>query len=196
MIHPLEAGRLRLAVLVLVRPLWKSALGIAAAVGAVLFWFHSQEPRNDRDWQVDVSRPPRIERSGDRVVVKVQRPNARDEIERDLGLLELFGEKAAARAGLREVIDLPALVEHLSASLRRELDFREEASNIELMREVRRHADVPLVPMTYFNVVNRAGLEKFASMLHGASAEGLILPDLPFEEGRELAGHLAKRGIA
>ena len=74
--------------------------------------------------------------TGDRVVVKVQRPNARDEIERDLGLLELFGEKAGARAGLREVIDIEALVEHLSSSLRRELDFRQEAANIERMREV------------------------------------------------------------
>ena len=39
-------------------------------------------------------------------------------------LLELFAEKAMARPGLREVIDIPALVEHLSESLRRELDFR------------------------------------------------------------------------
>ncbi len=74
--------------------------------------------------------------TGDRVVVKVQRPTARSEIERDLGLLELFGEKAAGRSGLREVIDIPALVDHLSTSLRRELDFRQEAGNIERMREV------------------------------------------------------------
>jgi ubiquinone biosynthesis protein len=74
--------------------------------------------------------------SGDRVVVKVQRPNAREEIFHDLGLLELFAEKAMARPGLREVIDIPALVQHLSESLRRELDFALEASNIERMREV------------------------------------------------------------
>jgi ubiquinone biosynthesis protein len=74
--------------------------------------------------------------SGDRVVVKVQRPNSRDEIMRDLGLLELFAEKALTRPGLRGAIDIPALVEHLSASLRRELDFREEAANMERMRQV------------------------------------------------------------
>jgi ubiquinone biosynthesis protein len=73
---------------------------------------------------------------GDRVVVKVQRPNARDEIMRDLGLLELFAEKALRRPGLRGAVDIPALVQHLSASLRRELDFREEAANMERMREV------------------------------------------------------------
>ena len=73
---------------------------------------------------------------GGRVVVKVQRPNARDEIMRDLGLLELFADKALRRPGLRGAVDIPALVQHLSASLRRELDFREEAANMERMREV------------------------------------------------------------
>src|SRR5205823_2997715 len=73
---------------------------------------------------------------GDRVVVKVQRPRASDEIMRDLGLLELFAEKAEGREALRDLIDVPALVEHLSSSLRRELDFRHEAANIARMREV------------------------------------------------------------
>ena len=73
---------------------------------------------------------------GERVVVKVQRPTARDEIARDLGLLELFAEKAASRPALRELIDIPVLATNLSESLRRELDFRQEAANIERMRQV------------------------------------------------------------
>jgi ubiquinone biosynthesis protein len=73
---------------------------------------------------------------GERVVVKVQRPRARDEIMRDVGLLELFAAKAANRDALRGLIDIPALVEHLSSSLRRELDFRNEAANVARMREV------------------------------------------------------------
>ena len=60
-----------------------------------------------------------------------------EEIERDLGLLELFAEKArGARGLLRRWSTSRRVVEHLSASLRRELDFREEAANIERMREV------------------------------------------------------------
>ena len=73
---------------------------------------------------------------GQRVVIKVQRPGAAEEIERDLGLLALFAEKAEGREALAGLIDIPAVVEHLSSSLRRELDFREEASNIERMRGV------------------------------------------------------------
>ncbi len=73
---------------------------------------------------------------GERVVVKVQRPTAQDDILRDLGLLQLFAEKTADRPGFRQVVDMGAIFEHLSASLQRELDFRQEASNIERMRTV------------------------------------------------------------
>ncbi len=74
--------------------------------------------------------------AGDRVVVKVQRPTAREEIEQDLALLELFAEKVEGRPGLNQVIDMAAVFEHLSSSLHRELDFRQEASNIDRMRTV------------------------------------------------------------
>jgi ubiquinone biosynthesis protein len=74
--------------------------------------------------------------SGERVVVKVQRPGARDEIMRDLGLLRLFAEKTESREALRRIVDLPAVVEHLSNSLQRELDFEQEAANIDRMHEV------------------------------------------------------------
>ncbi|HYZ10790.1 MAG TPA: AarF/UbiB family protein, partial [Actinomycetota bacterium] len=66
---------------------------------------------------------------GERVVVKVQRPSARKDILQDLGLLELFAEKTSEREAFRQVIDLPMIVEHLSDSLKRELDFRREAQN-------------------------------------------------------------------
>jgi predicted unusual protein kinase regulating ubiquinone biosynthesis (AarF/ABC1/UbiB family) len=73
---------------------------------------------------------------GARVVVKVQRPQAGPDIYRDLGLLELFAQKTAERPAFRQLVDVPAVIDHLSTSLRRELDFRQEARNIERMREV------------------------------------------------------------
>jgi predicted unusual protein kinase regulating ubiquinone biosynthesis (AarF/ABC1/UbiB family)/nucleotide-binding universal stress UspA family protein len=74
--------------------------------------------------------------SGDKVVVKVQRPDAKEQIEQDLALLEVFAEKVGDRPGLRAVIDMPAVFEHLSDSLHRELDFRREAENMARLREV------------------------------------------------------------
>jgi tryptophan synthase alpha chain len=50
-----------------------------------------------------------------------------------------------------------------------------------------RRADVgvPLVAMTYFNVVFRAGLSRFADLLAGAGISAAIVPDLPLDESGE-----------
>jgi ubiquinone biosynthesis protein len=89
---------------------------------------------------------------GERVVVKVQRPTARHDIMRDLGLLAVFVEKTADRPAFRQIVDMGAILEHLSASLQRELDFRQEAGNIERMRQVLEaypRLDVPKVHTEY-----------------------------------------------
>jgi ubiquinone biosynthesis protein len=72
--------------------------------------------------------------SGEDVVVKVQRPTAEEAILRDLALLELFAEKAGRRRVLGSLVDFPTVVEHLSTSLRRELDFRQEAGHVARLR--------------------------------------------------------------
>ncbi|MEO8047035.1 MAG: AarF/UbiB family protein [Nitrospirota bacterium] len=74
--------------------------------------------------------------NGDRVVIKVQRPTARADIEQDLALLEVFAEKVGKRPALNQVIDMEAVFKHLSTSLQRELDFRQEADNIGRMQAV------------------------------------------------------------
>src|ERR687898_402150 len=85
---------------------------------------------------------------GRRVVVKVQRPTAHEDIMQDLALLQLFAEKTENRPAFRQVIDMPAVFEHLSGSLQRELDFRQEAGNIDRMGQVLEpypRLDVPAV---------------------------------------------------
>lgn len=89
---------------------------------------------------------------GSAVVVKVQRPSAESDIMRDLGLFRLFAEKTADRPAFRQVIDMPAIVAHLSQSLQRELDFTRELENIERMRRVLEpysRLDVPAVYKEY-----------------------------------------------
>ena len=67
--------------------------------------------------------------------MKVQRPDAKEQIEQDLALLEVFAEKVAHRPGLKQVIDMEAVFAHLSDSLHRELDFRQEAENMRRMAD-------------------------------------------------------------
>lgn len=55
----------------------------------------------------------------------------------------------------------------------------------ELVRELRTDVTVPMVFMTYANVVFSYGAEKFISTCAEIGIDGLILPDIPFEEKEE-----------
>ncbi len=54
---------------------------------------------------------------------------------------------------------------------------------------------VPLVVMTYCNLVLRAGEKRFASELAGAGVRGAIVPDLPLEESEEWERCAAAEGV-
>lgn len=55
----------------------------------------------------------------------------------------------------------------------------------ELVKELRQDVKVPMVFMTYANVVFSYGAERFISTCKDIGIDGLILPDLPFEEKEE-----------
>ena len=65
----------------------------------------------------------------------------------------------------------------------------------DIVRELRRDIDVPMVFMTYANVVFSYGAEKFISTCHDIGIDGLILPDLPFEEKDEFLPYCRKYGV-
>ncbi len=60
---------------------------------------------------------------------------------------------------------------------------------------LRRDVTVPLVFMTYANVVFSYGIERFAAACADAGIDGLILPDVPHEEKEEFAPAFRARGI-
>lgn len=90
--------------------------------------------------------------SDQRVVVKVQRRDARALIEQDLALLEMGIGAVGSNEAVKRRIDLSSVFDHLSSSLQQELDFRREAANAERLREsilgFSRLA-VPAVHLTY-----------------------------------------------
>ena len=65
----------------------------------------------------------------------------------------------------------------------------------DFVRELRRDVTVPLVFMTYANVVFSYGAEKFISTCAGIGIDGLILPDLPFEEKEEFLPLCRQYGV-
>ena len=68
---------------------------------------------------------------------------------------------------------------------------------LHLIRSVRkRHPNLPLLAMTYSNILIRAGMEKFISSSKQCELDGFILPDMPVEEADIYKSTATKYGLA
>lgn len=82
-----------------------------------------------------------------------------------------------------------------------EADIRALASGtttdkiFDMVATVRPQVRIPLVFMTYLNPVFHYGYERFFSRCQEAGIDGIIIPDLPFEEKGELYGIAAAHGV-
>lgn len=65
----------------------------------------------------------------------------------------------------------------------------------ELVGDLRRDVTVPMVFMTYANVVFSYGTERFISRCAELGIDGLILPDVPYEEKNEFLEACDKYGV-
>ena len=65
----------------------------------------------------------------------------------------------------------------------------------DLVRELRTDVSVPMVFMTYANVVFSYGAERFISACAAIGIDGLILPDIPFEEKGEFLPLCRQYGV-
>ena len=65
----------------------------------------------------------------------------------------------------------------------------------DLVRDLRRDVKVPMVFMTYANVVFSYGSERFISTCREIGIDGLILPDVPYEEKEEFLPICRRYGV-
>lgn len=65
----------------------------------------------------------------------------------------------------------------------------------EMVTEIRKTVRVPMVFMTYANVVFSYGIERFAKREREIGMDGLILPDVPLEEKEEFAPAFRNEGL-
>lgn len=65
----------------------------------------------------------------------------------------------------------------------------------DMVRRVRPKLNVPLVFMTYANVVFSYGVERFAKTCAEIGISGIILPDVPFEEKHEFSDVFESFGV-
>ncbi len=66
---------------------------------------------------------------------------------------------------------------------------------IELISRLRKRTEIPLVILTYYNLVFSCGQETFVKGSALAGVDGLIVPDLPLEESHELRKTAQSEGI-
>lgn len=66
----------------------------------------------------------------------------------------------------------------------------------DMVRRIRKKVSIPLVFMTYANVVFSYDTEKFIKTAYEVGMDGIILPDVPFEEKEEFASVCRKYNIS
>ena len=66
---------------------------------------------------------------------------------------------------------------------------------LEISRKLSQKINIPLVFMTYFNPVSCYGLESFCTACSKSGINGLIIPDLPPDEGSQLETISRKQGL-
>jgi tryptophan synthase alpha chain len=67
---------------------------------------------------------------------------------------------------------------------------------LEFARELAQQVPIPLLFMSYYNILFKHGVERFAAEMKRAGVIGSIVPDLPHEEGSDYARAMAAQDLA
>lgn len=121
-------------------------------------------------------------KSGEQVIVKVQRPGVAQLVEQDLEILSGMAEWASVHTHLGRDYNLPALVEEFAYTLRNELDYQREAQNA--LRFRRNFQDDPTIyiPRVYQEYSTRR-------VLTIERVGGIKVDDLAGLEAAEISRH-------
>ncbi len=65
----------------------------------------------------------------------------------------------------------------------------------EMVKEIRKSSEIPIILMGYMNPVLRYGVAEFCKKASKAGADGLILPDIPVEESGIIESEAERNGL-
>ncbi|RPI84088.1 MAG: AarF/ABC1/UbiB kinase family protein, partial [Planctomycetaceae bacterium] len=141
-----------------------------------------------------------VRRDGTVVAVKIRRPGAVRDVERDLALMLELAQLIEAHVPEAEAFDPVGLVNQFARSIRRELNFAREGRTIDEFRRLFRHDATLVVPQVYWDqtgdavvtmdfldglrINDRAGLESAGYCPREIAANGArIFMKMAFELG-------------
>ncbi len=90
------------------------------------------------------------------------------------------------------IADGPTIQEADIRSLRHKTSLNDV---LKLVKDLRRETEVPLVLMTYYNLLYNYGIERFAVQAKKSGVDGVIAADLPIEEAGELKRYARKNNL-
>src|SRR4051794_19881722 len=90
--------------------------------------------------------------TGERIVVKVQRPAAEAQVEADIALLYQLARLAQEHVRRLDFIDSVGLVDEFAHAIRAELDYRTEARNAQLFHTAFAGDERVVIPRVYWNL--------------------------------------------
>ena len=127
-------------------------------------------------------------REGDQIVcVKVQRPNIRKVIEKDLDILDAVVVRLHERSEDLRPYDLPNLAHEARRSFLGEIDFHREATNLKIARALRRDDNETYVPAVY--QTHSTGEILVMEFVEGTKIKDLDIDQLPDP------GAIARKGL-
>jgi tryptophan synthase alpha chain len=88
--------------------------------------------------------------------------------------------------------DGPTIQQASQRSLNGKVTIPKILSTIE---KIRKKSSIPIALMTYYNPIFYYGLDRFVTSSKAVGVDGLIVPDLPLEESKELRGITERSGI-
>lgn len=91
------------------------------------------------------------------------------------------------------IADGPIIQRATARALKNKITLKNILSTV---AEFRKSSDVPVVMMGYYNPLLRFGLKEIVAECGRAGVDGLIVADLPFEEGEELESICKKAGVS
>ena len=128
--------------------------------------------------------------NGDRVAVKVQRPNAPRQIDSDIALLYQAARLAKERVRALDFIDAEQVVDEFARSIRAELDYRAEGRNAEVFRRNFAGHDDVRIPRVYWSYTHQRVL--VLELLEGTQLADLDRSALSQSQRRSLAYRVAE----